>query len=88
MKYPSVEVNDPLIGTFYREMSPEEYEEWVQWYRDYIKKYENNEPSRRIEEYILYLKCWFGDGPCDGLPNFKARYTLHTLPMSFNIYFN
>ncbi len=87
MKYPSVEVNDPLIGTFYREMSPEEYEEKIQWYKDYIKRNEKD-MVRRTKEYVAYLRRWFGDDSCDGLPNFKARHNLHTLPMSFNVYFN
>ncbi len=87
MKYPTVEVNDPFLGPVYREMSPEEYEDKIEWYRNYIERLEHDSAPRRLKEYASYLRRWFGESSCDGLPNFKIRYTLHTLPMSFNVYF-
>ena len=88
MKYPMEECYDSLFGeTFYREMSPATYDKKIQWFRDYIKSNENDK-ARRAQEYVSYLKRWFSDQPCDGLPSFKIRHTLHQLPMSYNMYFN
>lgn len=87
MKYPMITVFDPWCGEIEREMTPTEYEDRLNWYREYMKK--NIEcGSRRTVEYACYLKRWFGDGPCDGVDSFKTRYAWHTLPMPFNIYFN
>lgn len=87
MNYPMKEINDPFIGPIYREMTPAEYDEQLEHYREYIKNNEKH-PSRRIQEYLSYLKRWFGDGSCDGLMNFQTRYNCHVLPMAYNIYFN
>lgn len=89
MKYPMISYPNPFdySQTIYREMTPAEYDEQIQWFKDYIKSNEYNH-TRRDQEYVDYLKRWFGDGPYDGLPNFKARHNLHQLPMSYNIYFN
>ncbi len=87
MQYPMKQYYDPILGEVCREMFPDEYEEAIQWFKNYIKRNESDK-CRREQEYISYLKRWFGSGPCDGLPNFKARHALHKLPMSFNIYFN
>ncbi|MCM1323925.1 MAG: hypothetical protein NC218_07175 [Acetobacter sp.] len=67
-------------------MSPATYDARIEWFRNFIKEHENDKP-RRYQEYVSYLRQWFSDGQCDGLPNFKARHTLHQLPMSMNIYF-
>lgn len=85
MKYPIEEVYDVFLGTVYREMSPETYDKKIQWFKDYIKK-NDRDPSRRVQEYVDYLRRWFSNSPCDGLPNFKVRHNLHKLPMSFNTY--
>lgn len=85
MNYPEKLVCDPFVGEYYREMTPQEYEDQIQWYKDYIKKHEGD-TSRRMEDYISYLKTWFSDNSCDGFPNFQQRYTLHKLPMPMNIY--
>lgn len=85
MKYPMKQVFCPILGERYREMTPAEYDERIKWYRDYIKRYANDK-ARKQQDYVSYLRRWFGSGPCDGLPNFKARHTLHQLPMSFNVY--
>ena len=87
MKYPMICVFDPWIGETYREMTPAEYEEKLDWFRNYIKENEND-TARRAQEYVSYLKRWLGDGPCDGLPNYKLRKGFHHLPMSYNVYFN
>lgn len=73
--------------TGYREMTPEEYEDQLQWYRDYIKREETN-MVRRVQEYVQYLKRWFGDGKCDNFESFEVRYTKRKLPMAYNIYFS
>lgn len=87
MKYP-VELRwDPILGERMHELTPAEYDQRIQWYRDYIKIHEND-TTRRNQEYVDYLRRWFGEGCCDGLPNFKVRHTLHQLPMPMNVYFN
>ena len=68
-------------------MTHEEYERKLQWYRDYIVRNENDK-SRRGQEYLSYLKRWFGDGRCDGIANYQERYKRKTLPMPYNIYFS
>lgn len=85
MKYPEKLVFDPILGERYREMTPQEYEDQIQWYKDYLKKHKDDK-SRRVADYVSYLGRWFSNSSCDGLPNFKARHTLHTLPMPMNIY--
>lgn len=87
MMYPMVLKVDPFLGEVWREMTAAEYDAKIQWFRDYIKSNEDDR-TRRGREYVNYLKRWFGDGTCDGLPNFKARHNLHQLPMSYNIYMN
>lgn len=87
MKYPMIEIDDPFIGTIYREMTPPEYDEQIQWYRDYAKNHANDK-ARRTREYVSYLNRWFGSGFCDGLSDVNIRLKLHKLPMAYNIYFN
>lgn len=85
MSYPMIETTSPFGGTVYREMRPEEYEERLNFYRNYIARY-SNDAARRTKEYISYLARWFGDDTCDGLPDFQTRYRLHQLPMSPNVF--
>ncbi len=87
MRYPTEIIYDPILGEVEREMSAATYDKRIQWFKEYIKSHENDK-ARRVQEYVGYLRRWFGEGQCDGLPNFKARHTLHQLPMSYNIYFN
>lgn len=83
MKYPMIESTSPFGGVTYREMLPEEYEERLNFYRNYFVHY-SNDPSRRSQEYVSYLRRWFGNESCDGWPNFETRYAMHQLPMSAN----
>lgn len=85
MKYPMKEFTNFWGGTEYREMTAVEYEEQIQWYKNYMERHKND-TARRVQDYISYLKSWFGDIRCDGWPNFETRYTMHQLPMSFNVY--
>ena len=68
-------------------MTEEEYERKLQWYRDRITYLETNSVCRRDREYCDYLKRWFGDGRCDGAPDYETRYQRRTLPMPYLIYF-
>lgn len=85
MKYPMINKYDPFLGDIVREMTAQEYEEQLLWYRDYIKTNISSE-SRKVQDYVSYLESWFSNNECDGLLNFETRYTFHTLPMPFNIY--
>lgn len=87
MKYPIELRYDPFLGEVEREMTPQEYEDKIQWFRDFIKRNEND-TSRRGQEYVSYLRRWFSDKRCDGVLDFKTRYAWRTLPMSMNVYFN
>lgn len=87
MNYPMKEVYDVFGGSAYREMTPLEYEATLDRYRDIIEQ-DKDSTSRRVQEYVDYLRRWFGDGKCDGWDSFEKRYTMHQLPMSYNIYFN
>lgn len=82
LKYPSIEIDNNI----YREMTPEEYEYQLDWYRNIMENYCDSQ-YRREKEYGNYLKRWFSDETCDGLGNYELRYKYHTLPMSYNIYF-
>ena len=61
------------------------YDERIQWYRDFMIKNENA-ASRFVSEYVNYLKRWFGDGPCDGVSDFDTRIKWQCEPMSINVY--
>lgn len=87
MSYPMIEKMNFWGEMEYREMTADEYEEKLDWFRDYIKRNENN-ACRRIEEYVSYLRRWFSDSRCDGFNSFSTRYMLHQIPMSYNVYFN
>ncbi len=86
MSYPMREVRSPFGGVDYREMTPTEYEDMILWFRNYIVRHEGDDVRRDVE-YNDYLKRWFGNGQCDGWPDFETRYKMHQLPMSFNVYF-
>ena len=61
------------------------YDERIQWYRDFMIKNENA-TCRFISEYVNYLKRWFGEGPCDGVSDFATRIKWKCEPMSINVY--
>ena len=61
------------------------YDERIQWYRDFMIKNENV-TSRFISDYVNYLKRWFGDGPCDGVSDFATRIKWKREPMPINVY--
>ena len=86
MHYPKIEVESPFGGTTWREMTEEEYSNELDWYRNYITK-NQNASSRRIQEYVSYLKRWFGPVACDGWQDFASRFAMHKLPMPINVYF-
>lgn len=86
MHYPKIEVESPFGGTTWREMTEEEYSNELDWYRTYITK-NQNASSRRIQEYVSYLKRWFGPVTCDGWQDFTSRFAMHQLPMPINVYF-
>lgn len=88
MKYPVQLCYDPLSGQdVYRELTPYEYEQKLEWYRSYAIRNQDDK-ARRIREYCDYLNRWFSDELCDGCRNYEARRSLHMLPMPFNIYFH
>ena len=86
MHYPKIEVESPFGGTTWREMTEEEYSNELDWYRNYITK-NQNASSRRIQEYVSYLKRWFGPVDCDSWQDFTSRFAMHQLPMPMNVYF-
>ena len=85
MKYPMKEVMSPFGGTTYEEMTHQEYEERLNWFKDYMETHQN-ETSKSMQGYVSYLRQWFSDSSCDGLPDYKTRYMFHKLPMSSNVY--
>lgn len=86
MKYPMKEVSaNYMSSSIYREMTPEEYEKELNFSRSHIDFYINSS-GRRDREYGNYLKCWFSNKPCDGLPDYETRYRWHRLPMSPTVY--
>ncbi len=85
MEYPMIECKGPF-GTYYREMSPEEYK--ARFYGIETTYRGDIAALRRIKEYTSYLSRWFSHNYCDGFPDFRTRYTSHVVPMSYNIYFN
>ena len=87
MHYPKIEVESPFGGTTWREMTEEEYSNQLDWYRNYITKNQNSS-SCSIQEYVSYLKRWFGPVDCDGWQDFTSRFAMHQLPMPMNIYFS
>lgn len=61
------------------------YEKELQWFRNYIIKHEHD-TSRRVSDYVSYLKRWFSDDyETDGV-TFSQKYEWRILPMPFNIY--
>jgi len=87
MSYPMKEVRVDFGNSspVYREMTPQEYEKSLNFYRMQMEAYSLS--SARLScEYGSYLKRWFSDGECDGLENYEMRYRLHKLPMAFNTY--
>lgn len=68
------------------EMTPAEYEESLNSYRNKIEKLLSSK-SRRDNEYGSYLERWFSEDICDGFP-FSTKYKFHYLPMCMNVYFN
>lgn len=63
-----------------------DYDSQLDWYRCFIERHKDDK-ARRIREYCSYLKRWFGDGPCDGAPNYETRYLWKRTPMSYTQYF-
>lgn len=86
MHYPKIEVESPFGGTTWREMTEEEYSNQLDWYRNYMMK-NQNAFSRRTQEYVSYLRRWFGLVDCDGWQDFTSRSAMHQLPMPMNVYF-
>lgn len=86
MNYPMKEVRSSFGGTTYEEMTPEEYEEELDFFRFLLERLSNNS-TRREQEYASYLRRWFSDEKCDGWDSFEFRHQMHKLPMSFNVYF-
>lgn len=70
---------------YYREMTPEEYEKELRFYRLQAENYLVSS-SRLGREYGEYLKRWFSDESCDGYANYEMRYHLHKLPQTANGY--
>lgn len=68
-------------------MDKESHELVLQFYREYIKRHEN-ESARRVREYVDYLKRWFNPEVerCDGA-SYDCRIKYQE-PMSYNVYFN
>lgn len=87
MSYPIKEVYDVFRNSspIYQEMTPEEYEEKLNFYRLQAETYSVSS-GRLAREYGSYLKRWFGDGECDGYANYEMRYRLHKLPQTANGY--
>lgn len=85
-KYPMKEVRSPFGGTYYREMTPNEYTAEIAWFENQMLKLSESR-SRRDREYASYLRLWFSDQQCDGTPDFFFRFDHHKLPMSYNVYF-
>lgn len=84
MSYPMREISTPF-GTTYREMTPEEYEVALNFYRSSIAGCLSS-TGRLRREYGKYLERWFSDKPCDGMTNYEMRYRFHRLPMAANTY--
>lgn len=87
MGYPMKEVRVDFGNSFpvYREMTPEEYEKELNFYRLQAEAYSLSS-GRLAREYGTYLKCWFSDERCDGYANYEMRYHLHKLPQTANGY--
>lgn len=86
MHYPKIEVESPFGGTTWREMTEEEYSNQLDWYRNYMMK-NQDASSCRTQEYVSYLRRWFGPVDCDGWQDFTSRSAMHQLPMPMNVYF-
>ena len=87
MSYPMKEVRVDFGNSspVYREMTPQEYEKELNFYR--MRAEDCSLSSLRLErEYGNYLKRWFSDARCDGFESYEVRYRLHKLPMSANVY--
>lgn len=87
MSYPMKEVRVDFGNSspVYREMTPQEYEKSLNFYRMQMEAYSLSS-ARLSREYGSYLKRWFSNERCDGLENYEMRYRLHKLPMAFNTY--
>lgn len=66
------------------------YKEKIEWYRNRMieMRAEYELLARRDQEYCRYLERWFGDGPCDGVPDYETRIAWKTTPMPYLIYFS
>ena len=81
MSYPKKEIiNDWGIVVFV-EMTPEEYEQNLDSFRDKIDKFSSS-ANRKDKEYEAYLRRWFSEEICDGAP-FSLKYKWHRLPMDY-----
>jgi hypothetical protein len=69
----------------YREMTSQEYEKALNFYRSQIEVYLSSS-GRLNREYGKYLERWFSDESCDGAANYEMRYRFHRLPMAANTY--
>ena len=87
MRYPYKSTFDFYGREQFVEMTPQEYDEKLQWYRDKMRQLENS-GNRRDMEYCAYLKQWFSYGECDGTSDYETRIRWHQLPMPENIYFD
>lgn len=84
MSYPKKEVVSDYGVISFIEMTPEEYEQNLDSFRDKINKFSSS-ANRKDKEYGAYLRRWFSEEICDGAP-FSLKYKLHRLPMTFNQY--
>lgn len=84
MSYPMKDIYTPF-GCTYREMTPQEYEEALEFYRSSIERHLSS-TGRLEREYGKYLERWFSDKPCDGIVSYEMRYRFHRLPMAANTY--
>lgn len=87
MSYPMKEVRCDFGNStpVYREMTPEEYEKELNFYRMQAEAYSISH-IRLEREYGHYLQRWFSDSPCEGYENFEMRYRMHRLPQTANGY--
>lgn len=89
MKYPLVFKHDFFRGDYYEEMTPEEYEESIERFRNRMTELEAEQPTGASDRaYLGYLKTWFGNGSCDGWESYEVRYRFHKLPMSQTNYWS
>ena len=81
MGYPKKEVVTDWGEVLFIEMTPEEYEKELKNFKNLSEKFLSSSNYREIE-HGEYLKSWFSEENCDGVP-FSLKYKWHRLPMTF-----